>query len=460
MARSLSWNRNSLQEIGNRIFCLAQRRRKFLLIFSLALAFLFRLAFGLCLDFWTGVEDEKQIYLIGLKFYTTGAWPYFGPDVTNSIQIPGALQGLAIALPFHILPIPEAPYILLNILSFSALCFFAWYCYKRLPQIPKCLVWSWILTAPWTLGLSTHLNNRSYILPGAIVFFVSVIETYPFLSRGLIPLRWANFMMGLALFWIMQFHMSWVLLIPYIALSFYVQFRTTSKKLMSSLMWFACGAIITGSLIIPTLVKYGLAGIGNTNETIQFNRENLLGYLDIVEGILTRFLSFASFELLRFIGRSTATRLDFMKQNSWLIPFIIFLTLVGFLQLAAMCVLWFKNQPSHEDWKAIKYLTLGTVVLLYLSFLFSMKSPLSGTFYVTLPIAMLYSLYCWSEFLKKKRWQKVALVFLICGILFHLGLAVNNYGRVSMYVDRQRMVEALKARDYHLVGERRPGARY
>ena len=437
-----------------------KRRKKLLLIFILALAFLFRLTFGLCLDFWTGVEDEKQIYLIGLKFYTTGAWPYFGPDVTNSIQIPGALQGLLIALPLQILRIPEAPYILLNILSFSALCFFAWYICKRLPQIPRWLVWSWILTAPWTLGLSTHLHNRSYILPGAIVFFVSVIETYPFLSRGLIPLRWANFMMGLALFWIMQVHMSWVLLIPYIALSFYFQFRTTGKKLLSSLMWFACGAIITGSLIVPTLVKYGWAGIGGTNETIQLNRENLFGYLNIVEGILARFLSFASFELPRFIGRSTATRLDFMKENPWLIPFIIFLTLVGILQVLAMCVLWFKNEHSQKDWKAIKYFTLGTVALLYISFLFSMKSPLSGTFYVTLPIAMLYSLYCWSEFLKKKRWQKFALVVIISGVVFHCGLAVHNYSRVSMYVDRHRMVEALKAKDYHMVGERRPGTRY
>src|SRR5882757_2034604 len=88
----------------------------------LLLAFCFRLAFGLCSDFWNPVGDEKQIYLIGLKFYTTGAWPYFGPDVTNTIQIPGALQGLVVGLPFYVLPIPEAPYLLVNILSFASLC--------------------------------------------------------------------------------------------------------------------------------------------------------------------------------------------------------------------------------------------------------------------------------------------------------------------------------------------------
>lgn len=108
-------------------------RRNLISILALVLIFFFRLAFGLCSDFRADVGDERQIYLIGLKYYTTGQWPYFGPDVTNTIQIPGALQGLVVGLPFFVLPIPEAPYILLNILSFLSLCFFAWYCTKRLP---------------------------------------------------------------------------------------------------------------------------------------------------------------------------------------------------------------------------------------------------------------------------------------------------------------------------------------
>src|SRR5882672_32892 len=147
------------------------QRSQRLLFFTLLLpGFLFRLFFGLCSPFQD--EDAKQIYLIGLKFYTTGAWPYFGPDVTPTIQIPGALQGLVVGLPFYVLPIPEAPYILLNILSFASLCFFAWYCCKRLPAIPKWFVWTWLLCAPWTICLSTNVFNPSYVLPGSIVFFV------------------------------------------------------------------------------------------------------------------------------------------------------------------------------------------------------------------------------------------------------------------------------------------------
>jgi hypothetical protein len=179
-----------------------------------------------------------------------------------------------------------------------------------------------------------------------------------------------------------------------------------------------------------------------------------------VEGVLGRFLSFASFELPRFIGDNTAKRLLFMRENLWLIPFVIFLTVVGILQAVAMLVLWFKKNHSQKDWRAMKYFTFATVVLLYVSFLFSIKSPHSHTFYITLPVAMLYSFYCWNEFLKQKGWQKFALVFISCGIIFNIGLAVNNYSRVSLYVERNKIVEAIKARDYHILGERRAGARY
>jgi len=438
---------------------LNQRSRRLLFFTLLLLAFLFRLSFGLCSPFQD--EDAKQIYLIGLKFYTTGAWPYFGPDVTPTIQIPGALQGLVVGLPFYVLPIPEAPYILLNVLSFSSLCFFAWYCSSRLPEIPKWLVWSWLLTAPWTLNISTHMFNPSYVLPGAILFFVAAIETYPFLSHGLIPQRWANFMMGLSLLWIMQFHLSGLVLLPYVALSFYFQIKESGRRAFSAIAWFAVGAIITACFLIPTFIKYGLSqGMGSTNESLGFNSENLWRQWNIVEGVLGRFLSFASFELPRFIGRNTALRLAFMKENPWLIPFVVFLTLAGILQCVAMLVLWFKKEHAQSDWKAVKYFTLGTVVLLYFSFLFSMKLPHSHTFYLTFPIAMLYSLYCWSEFLNKRGWQKFAAVFIICGLIFDIGLAASNLKHVSIYTERARIVEAIKAKDYRIVGERRTGSRY
>src|SRR4051794_16915263 len=214
----------------------------------LTLAFLFRLGYGLCSTFQD--PDAKQIYLLGLKFYTTGAWPYFGPDVIwGEIQIPGALQGLLVGLPFHVLPVAEAPYILLNVLSFLSLCLLAWYCCKRLPGLPDWFVWVWLFTSPWTLNLSTNIYNPSYLLAFCIPFFVGALELYPFTSRNLINVRLANLMLGFAIFGAMQLHMSWIILIPYMLLAFYYQAKLGARNLLNACAWFSLGTLITGSVL-------------------------------------------------------------------------------------------------------------------------------------------------------------------------------------------------------------------
>src|SRR5438270_12022288 len=75
----------------------ARRRRQLFVALLLLGAFLFRLSFGLCSQFWT--DDERQVYLIGLKFYSTGAWLHFGPNVSIDVQVPRAVQGLLTRMP-------------------------------------------------------------------------------------------------------------------------------------------------------------------------------------------------------------------------------------------------------------------------------------------------------------------------------------------------------------------------
>src|SRR5580658_5113771 len=97
-------------------------RTKIVLLFIFL--FLFRLAFGFSQPFFS--VDELQTYLIGLKFYTTGSWPYFGPDIfwqerNFEAQIPGALESLLVGLPFYLWRAPEAPFVFLNLLNLAAL---------------------------------------------------------------------------------------------------------------------------------------------------------------------------------------------------------------------------------------------------------------------------------------------------------------------------------------------------
>jgi hypothetical protein len=64
----------------------------------------------------------------------------------------------------------------LNLLSFSALVFLAWYGHRGVPVLPRWVVYGLALTLPWTLFYSTHVVNPSYVLFGAVLFWVGVVE--------------------------------------------------------------------------------------------------------------------------------------------------------------------------------------------------------------------------------------------------------------------------------------------
>lgn len=435
---------------------LSESARRRLFFALLAAAFLFRLAYGLCSQFQD--SDTKQIYLLGLKFYATGAWPYFGPDVVwGEIQIPGALQALLVGLPFHVLPLAEAPYVLLNLISFASLCLFAWYCCRRLPSLPHWFVWAWLMTSPWTLNLSTVVYNPSYLLAGGILFFVGALELYPLTRARLVDARLANAMMGFAFFWVMQLHMSWVVLVPYALAAFAFQFGESLRRGFKALAWFAAGSLPTAALLVPTYLKYGLAaGSGGTAGAVRFNAENVAS----LWGILSRTLSFASFEVARFLGGHTVDRLALLAEAPWLAPLALFLFAVGFAQVASLLAFWFTRGPGRPEWRAIKYLALANVLLLYALFLFSIKPPQSNHLYVTLPVPVLYAFHCWERVLARPRWRAFAKVVVGCGIIFHAGLAAHNFSRISIYVDRRAAQSAVDSKDYRILGERRPGSLY
>ena len=293
--------------------------------FGLFLAglFLFRLFFGLSTDLW--FIDQHQIYLIGLKFYSTDAWPYFGPDVAYQIQLPGALQGLAVGLPLFLCPEPESPFVALALLSFAGLGFLAWYFHRQLPQFPFWIPAGFTLTLPWVLNWSTNIDNDSYALFGGCLFFVGFLESLPAFRLGIWPYAFSFYLMGFSLLWCAQFHMSYVLLAPFLAVAAAWQWKRGLKEIAWSGLNLGLGCLTTGIFVLPTYLKYGLAsGSGGMAKAVHLNPGNFLSFFTV----LGRFFSLASFEIPRFIGAHTADRLNFLNQNAWLWPFA--LILLGF----------------------------------------------------------------------------------------------------------------------------------
>lgn len=396
--------------------------------------------------FWS--HDEIQIYLIGLKSFTNDVYPYFGPDVVyTQTQIPGGLQGLLVSMPLTWLKTPEAPFILLNILSFSALTFFAWYLAKRIPNVPKWFIYLWLFTSPWTIEYTTHIENPSYVVLGAILFFVAVFELGKFYESRIIHPNISFFFLGFAVFWIMQLHLSWVLTLPFIAWIYWENRREIAFLLKGS-VFMLMGAIVSISTLIPTLLK-GF-GSGDVENNVVLNLDNLLQ----IPTIIARFMMFASYEITRYIGADTPARVDFLTDNFWVIPFVFFLLFAGFFQTGYFIISFFKKNDLTE-WKRVKWFTFFTLMLVSASFLFSVSEPKSHTFYMLYPVAIWYSFYCYGNLFKRPRVEFIAKVFIAAGILFQLSLFIDRYDDRSLFAHREVVEKAIAAKDYTFVGLRR-----
>ena len=423
----------------------------------------FRLLYGLSMPFW--FEDERQVYLIGLQSFARSEWPYFGADVVwTGGQVPGALLGWLIRLPLTIWPAPESPIVFLNLLSVAALALLAWYFSRRLPAVPRWLIWASLFTLPWTLNFSTHVVNPSYVLIGAAIFFVGFFEGMPQLSRHVVPFTVAWSMMGAGLLFVMQLHMSWVLLVPYVAAAL-VSVALTENRTQAvarAVLAFCVGAAIPGILLVPTILRFGW-NAGHVEGAVAFHKQNPFELVTTA----ARVLSFASFEVSRFIGMSTAERLLVLLRHPLVAVAVIPVAIAGVLHPIWMAVSAFRRAPPEasaaRDWTRVRLLVLATVVLITGSYYFSVRGPQAHSFYVAFPIAALFAFTCWDVRARATGGrlpglERVATVVIAANMVLHAGLAIDRLHRQSLNVDRNLVAAAITDRNDRYLGDRRETA--
>ncbi len=432
------------------------KRNQYILVFLFLYAF--RLGFGFSQPFFS--PDERQTYLIGLKSYTENQWPYFGPDIywedkNFESQIPGALEGLLVGLPFRVLPIPEAPFLLLNLLTLSALAFLCWYIHKRVPSISFSFILAWTALLPWNLHETTNIINPSYLIIGSSLFFVGFLESLPWLTLNWISAPLAFALMGFGIFWNMQFHFSWILMLPFLALA--LGWRLWKKELnpLHDLGGFLAGSAFPLGFLLPTLIKFGFQqGAGGMGMAVWFNKDNFFGFFTV----LARYYSLASYELPRFLGAGTRYRLDFLFESPWLILPGFLLWLAGFAQAALLGLVGFFIPYQKPDGAMINRLVFGGFLLTWIAFWFNAKSAPAVSYYVLLPLIVVYSFYVYAWLAERKAWRIFGMVCLAASVLFELGYAVKLMPVQSLYTNRQTVADAISQKNYHLFGERRPGS--
>lgn len=442
---------------------LTSQRFQFMVLF--VMLFVFRTFFGLSKLFYgrSDIEnDALQTYLIGLKFYTTHVWPYFGPDQYDQttgfhFQIAGALEGLMVGLPFWLLRIPEAPFLFLNLLSLSALALLAWYLSKKFSNLSLTFIFVWLSLLPWTLNQSTQVFNVSYLLFGSVVFFLGFFEAVPEFSIQWLSSAWAFALMGFGLFWDMQFHQSWVLLLPFL-LGAWVWRRKSKLGGKGELLGLVLGSILPFDCLLPTLIQYGFlkpAG-GLAHAATVFNFSNF----EMFFTVLARYLSLPSFEIPRFIGGSTAERMAFLKQVPLIIPPAVFLTLAGWVQPFVLLGFPWVKQGKPFGVRRLYLLTMLGFFLVWGCFWFATTGPSAHMYYVLLPMVAAYSLAVWDKLAFKPILKGLAIACVFASVWFQAGTAGERITGDSLYQDRDRIVQAIYQKDYRLLGDRRPWVTY
>lgn len=439
-------------------------RIRFTLLFLFLLAF--RTLFGLSMKFSGTYEPDRdalQTYLIGLKFYTTGTWPYYGPDqylMTRNFhtQIPGALEGLVVGLPFHILPLPEAPFLLLNLLSLLAIVVFSYYIARRLPEISFNFVFIWIALLPWTLNQGTNVYNTSYILFSSLLFFIGFFEAIPGFSLDWIPPSQAFGWMGFGMFWTMQFHQSWILLLPFVLMAFIWRRKTEISTINEEIRGFLAGALLPLVFLLPTFIKYGFhhAPSGITQSVEWMNWENFKMFFTV----LARYLSLGAYEIPRFLGDGTEERLHFLNQAPWLYPPTAFLLVIGciqpFLYLGAG---WKRDAQRPGESQLVYNLMMGCFLWIWFCFWFTTTGPSAHMYYLFLPLVVFYSFYAWSR-LPARLGRLLGVACLVASLWLQTGTLLQRYKEQSFWSDRGLISRAIEQKDYRILGERRNGSFY
>jgi hypothetical protein len=269
--------------------------------------------------------------------------------------------------------------------------------------------------------------------------------------------------MGFGIFWNMQFHFSWILLPPFVLCALLLRWRAGQRGILREAVGFLVGAAFPAAFLVPTLFKYGfLTGKGGLSLFQSFNGHNFLSFFDI----LARFFSLASYELLRFLelphltGSGTAARIAFCKSVPWIIPPVLFLILTGWIQPLALFIGgWFKD-IRHPEAKPFQRLTLGALLLVWASFWFTSKPPSAHIYYILLPLILIYSFYIGARLAAHHKWRALGVACLVANLWFESGYMWQMMRIQSLYVNRAKVIQAIHERNYHVLGERRPGSLY
>jgi hypothetical protein len=177
--------------------------------------------------------------------------------------------------------------------------------------------------------------------------------------------------------------------------------------------------------------------------------------------ILAQYLSLASFELPRFIGNHTVERWHYLANEPYLWPGF-FLWYFGLFQVLLSFVAFFDKKNTNPQWNNLRWVLVLNFAFVFGALTLTQKTPEPNTYFEMLPIPLLFSFYLWERSLSFS-WGKPFLWFsLVMALVFSVGYPFDPVPKnESVYMKfHDQFTAAVEKKDYHQLGERRPGAFY
>jgi hypothetical protein len=118
---------------------------------------------------------------------------------------------------------------------------------------------------------------------------------------------------------------------------------------------------------------------------------------------------------------------------------------------------WFRTSSPFPEWRPLKWLVAGTVLVIYASYWFVIEPPQAHAFYVVAPVAFIFAAYCWT-FVDSARWRRIAGALLAMNVFFHIGQAWIQAPEHSLYRNREAVATAVREKEPEMFAHRRPFA--
>jgi len=336
--------------------------------------------------------DELAVYRNAIAFFVTGRPAATGARIVyNGTTLPGSLLDLLTGPPlFFSGGLPWATVAWIVALNTAAMLYFYRLYREVFPKTDFRKVALLLLLAPWGYVYATFCNP-AFILPLSAIFYWGLWRLFkkPGDARGAAAL-------ALSLLLLLQINLSVVALIALIAVLWVIGvIKTPSWK----------GLLAGGSAGSLTLIPYFLQRLNTPGDSNPFLTSSIhFEWWHVLDSfrVITRFVSFPTGEITRFIGRGDGFRgaMVFVRSESWMwLPFWIAIVVSVALSLL---VFLFYCKPSNyrllyrclrtrgKSLTATERLRLTALLAPLVAFglfIFSLKEPSAHTLLVIFPLS-------------------------------------------------------------------------